>query len=64
MNSVQQFEIAPIQRPIQGVYSKKNGSGILTFSIGATEQWLLPHSCHLQMKIRVLQGDGNRPNNN
>jgi hypothetical protein len=64
MNSVQQFEVSAIQRPIQSVYSKKNGSGILTFSIGATEQWLLPHSCHLQMKIRVLQGDGSRPNNN
>ena len=64
MTTVSQFETAPIQRPINGVYSKKNGSGILTFSIGATQQWLLPHSCHLQMKIRVLQGDGNRPNNN
>ena len=63
ISSIHKFEINPIQRPVNGVYSTKGGGSVLTFSLGATEQYLLPKSVHLNMRVRLRNGNGNRPSN-
>ena len=63
ISAIHKFEINPIQRSVNGVYSTKGGGNVLTFSLGATEQYLLPKSVHLNMRVRLRNGDGSRPAN-
>ena len=35
ISAIHKFEINPIQRPVNGVYSTKGGGSVLTFSLGA-----------------------------